>query len=179
MGLSLYGWDNIFKKDLENLFDGSDKSIERLTTLISGGLFIDGVADEFDVGNKKRSSDEKNEATEKQKKTVKDSFVTAFYGFAIPAVWQASGHHPFIIDTGRKCDDKDGSKYTKDLKSACYEGRLYQLGDPDGKSHPCSYNCGIPGGCKCPDSSFSSPKGVGELDGKNWGGIDVKDIIIG
>ncbi|KAJ6445148.1 Lysine--tRNA ligase [Purpureocillium lavendulum] len=164
LGQSLYVWDNITTVDLRDLFDGSDKSIDRLTTIISGGTFIDGVTDE---------------ATHEQKKSVEDSFIRAFYGFAIPAVWKASGHHPFIIDTGRNCDDDDGSKYTKDLKSACHDGRLYQLADPDGKSHPCSHNCGFPGGCSCPDSSFSSLKGVGELDGSSWGKVKVEDIIIG
>ncbi|KAF4765066.1 hypothetical protein HAV15_003941 [Penicillium sp. str.  len=62
----------------------------------------------------------------------------------------------------RDYDNKDGNKYTKGLKSAYYEKRLYQLADPDSRSHPYSKNCGIPGGYKCPDSS----------------GLKVDDIII-
>ena len=184
MGQSLYAWNYIFKTDLENLFDGTDKSIERLTSLISGGAMLDGVEKDIAYPDKEKRKDKDDDkkstdATDAEKKSVEDGFLTAFWAFAIPAVWQASGHHPFIIDTGRDCDDKDGDKYTKDLKSACYEGRLYQLADPDGKSHPCEKNCGFPGGCTCPDSAFSSPKGVKELDGKAWHGLKVDDIIIG
>ncbi|CAI7650985.1 unnamed protein product [Penicillium discolor] len=179
MGQSLKAWEYIFTTDLRDLFDGSDKSIERLTTMIADGRLLDGVPEDIPYPKKTKRKDTETEATDAQKKSVEDSFLTTFWAYSIPAVWQASGHHPFIIDTGRSCDDKDGDKYTKGLKSACYENRLYQLADPDGKSHPCSTNCGLSGGCKCPDSAFSSPKGVEELDGKAWSGLKVDDIIIG
>jgi hypothetical protein len=183
MGQSLQAWNYIFARDLEDLFDGKDESIERLTTMISDGRMIDGIPKDIPYPDKTKREDGKDdqmtEATESEKRSVESSFLTAFWAYSIPAVWQASGHHPFIIDTGRSCDDKDGDKYTKDLKSACYEKRLYQLADPDGRSHPCAKNCGIPGGCKCDDSAFSSPQGVKELDGKAWNGLTVEDIIIG
>lgn len=166
LGQSLYVWDQITTQDLSDLFDGTDKSLDRLTTLVSGGTFIDGVGDS-------------REASDDQNKTVEDSTVRAFYGFAIPAIWKASGHHPFIIDTGRDCNDKAKDDDDKSLKSACYQNKLYKLADPDGKSHPCTYECGFPGGCTCSDTPFSSLKGVGELDGKSWGGVTVKDLIIG
>ncbi|CAG8003003.1 unnamed protein product [Penicillium nalgiovense] len=185
MGQSLQAWNHIFTQDLEDLFDGSDESIERLTTMIEDGRMIDGIPEDIPYPDKTKRKDEddkddpKTEATEAEKKSVESSFLTAFWAYSIPAVWQASGHHPFIIDTGRSCDDKDGDKYTKGLKSACHGETLYELADPDGRSHPCSYNCGIPGGCKCDDSAFSSPKGVKELDGDDWNGLTVKDIIVG
>ncbi|KAJ5519173.1 Peptidoglycan-binding Lysin subgroup [Penicillium expansum] len=169
MGQSLQGWNYIFTKDLENLFDGTDKSIERLTIMISDGRMIDGIPKDIPYPDKTKRKDKddddnkKTEATDSEKKSVEDGFLTAFWAYSIPAVWQASGHHPFIIDTGRSCDDKDGDKYTKDLKSIA----------------PCDYDCGITGGCKCDDSAFSSLKGVEELDGKAWSGLKVEDIIIG
>ncbi|CAI7654484.1 unnamed protein product [Penicillium discolor] len=181
MGQSLKAWEQIFTTDLKDLFDGTDKSIERLTTMIADGRLLDGVAEDvpYPKKTKRKDKDEEVEATDAQKKSVEDSFLTTFWAYSIPAVWQASGHHPFIIDTGRDYDDKDGDKYTKGLKSTCYEKRLYQLADPDGKSHPCLKNYGIPGGCKYPNSAFSSPAGVDELDGKAWSGLKVDDIIIG
>lgn len=109
---------------------------------------------------------------------MEDSVARAFYGFAIPAIWKASGHHPFIIDTGRACDDAV-SDQDEGLASACYQGQLYKLADPVGESHPCSYNCGIPGGCKCNDTPFSSLAGTEELDGSTWGDVAVEDVIIG
>lgn len=177
------GWKVVFTEDLENLFDGSDKSIERLTTMISDAGMLHGIPEDIPYPDKikRKEPDDKKEiiATKSQIDAVETGFLTTFWAYAIPAVWQASGHHPFIIDTGRSCDDKHSDKYTKDLKSACFEKRLYQLADPVGKSHPCSKNCGFPGGCTCPDTDFSSPKGVGELDGKTWNGLKVDDIIIG
>lgn len=164
MGQSLYVWDKITIQDLQDLFDGSDESLYRLTSLVSDGTFIAGVRDS-------------PTASDDQNRTVEESTIRAFYGFAIPALWQASGHHPFIIDTGRDCNDK--AKDDDKLKTACYENRLYKLADPDGRSHPCTYNCGLPGGCTCSDTPFSSLKGVDELDGNSWGGVTVQDLIIG
>ncbi|KGO70456.1 Peptidoglycan-binding Lysin subgroup [Penicillium italicum] len=176
MGQSLKAWEYIFKKDLENLFDGSDKSIERLTTMIADGRLLDGIAEDIPYPNKTKRKEKGTEATDAQKKLVEDGFLTTFWAYSIPAVWQASGHHPFIIDAGRSCDDKHGDK---DFKSACYENRLYKLADPDGKSHDCPDNGGSPAGSECPDTPFSSPKGVQELDGKAWNGLKAEDIIIG
>ncbi|KAK9855849.1 hypothetical protein MYU51_001467 [Penicillium brevicompactum] len=183
MGQSMKGWEVIFTQDLKDLFDGSDKSIERLTSIISDAGVLDGIENDKpypDKSKRKDKDDDDVKSTKEQREDVEAGILTSFWAYSIPAVWQASGHHPFIIDTGRSCDDKDGDKYTKDLKSACYQKRLYQLGDPDGKSHPCKKNCGFPGGCTCPDTAFSSPHGVGELDGsKTWGNLTVDDIIIG
>ncbi|CAG8207143.1 unnamed protein product [Penicillium salamii] len=183
MGQSMDGWKVVFTEDLENLFDGSDKSIERLTTMISDAGMLHGIPEDIPYPDKtkRKEPDDKKEviATKSQIDAVETGFLTTFWAYAIPAVWQASGHHPFIIDTGRSCNDKHTDKYTKYLKSACFEKRLYQLADPVGKSHPCSKNCGFPGGCTCPDTDFSSPKGVGELDDKSWNGLKVDDIIVG
>lgn len=183
MGQSMKGWEVIFTQDLKDLFDGSDKSIERLTSIISDAGVLDGIENDkpyTDKSKRKDKDDDDVKSTKEQRENVEAGILTSFWAYSIPAVWQASGHHPFIIDTGRSCDDKNGDKYTKDLRSACYQKRLYQLGDPDGKSHPCKKNCGFPGGCTCPDTAFSSPHGVGELDGsKTWGNLTVDDIIIG
>ncbi|TQV98247.1 glycosyl hydrolases family 18 [Cordyceps javanica] len=180
IGQSLYVWDNITAVDLGNLFDGSDESINKLTDLMADGKFIDGYSGAD--GPLKRDSelavrDDSNLGTpsDDEKTSMKDAFLKSFYGFAIPAIWKASGHHPFIIDTGFDCDHDAG----KTLKSACYEGKRYQLADPDGKSHPCDeHNCGLIT-CSCPDSDFSSLKGADLLTGSDWGGIKVEDIIVG
>lgn len=164
LGQCLAGWEEIAKDDLGNLFSGEEESIDRLTTLVSGGTFIGGIHGDSD-----------NE--EQQQTIVQNSVARTFYSFAIPALWQASGHHPFIIDTGHSCDDK--AEDDESLKSACYNNQLYKLADPDGTSHPCEKDCGLIGGCTCNDTPFSSLAGVEYLDGEDWGGITVQDLIIG
>ncbi len=90
---------------------------------------------------------------------MKHDIERAFYGFAIPALWQASGHYPAVMDTGRDCQDKDKHE---NLESACYNGRLYTLGSPEkGKN------------------VFQSLRGVDEMKDGAWGGITVEDLIIG
>lgn len=160
MGQSLKAWEYIFTTDLRDLFDGSDKSIERLTAMIADGRLLDGVPEDIPYPKNTKRNDKETEATDAQKKSVEDSFLTTFWAYSIPAVWQVSGHHLFIIDTGRTCDDKDSDKYTKDLKSACYENRLYQLADPDGKSHPCAKNCGFREAANAPTVHSPRPKAL-------------------
>lgn len=164
LGQSVYIWDKFNTRDLENLFNGSDESIERLGTLVADGHFITGAS-------VKKNEEDHFDANE----TISDSFVRAYYGFAIPQIWQASGHHPFIIDTARDCDTKVDDE---DLSTVCYGGKLYKLADPDGKSNSCS-NCGGTG-CYCPsDNPFSSLDGVKKMTNGNWGGVTVDDLIIG
>lgn len=182
LGHSLYTFDNITAADLFNLFDGSDDSIDRLTSLVADGKFIDGYSGadgplKRDIAIRDDDHDsDLGVPTSEQASTLKDTFYKSFYAFAVPAVWKASGHHPFIIDTGYDCDHDVG----KTLKSACWEGKRYQLADPDGKSHPCDENnCGLIT-CSCPDSDFSTLKGDGLLNGSpDWGGLNVTDLIIG
>lgn len=160
LGQSLYVWDNTTAESLSDLFDGSDDSIDKLTTLVVGGNFIDG-------------NSERADAPETDRNTVQASFLKSFYGFSIPAIWQKSGHRPFIIDTGKGCDEDAGNS---NLKSACYEGRRYQLADPDGDAYTCR---GCDHGTNRIPSAFSSLAGSDELKDGAWGDVKVEDIIIG
>jgi hypothetical protein len=132
MGQCTKGWEVIFTQDLKDLFDGSDKSIERLTTMISDAGMLEGIKENIpypDMTKRKDKVDDNDvKSTKSERESVEDGFLTAFWAYSIPAVWQASDHHPFIIDTGRSCDDKDGDKYTKDLTSACYEKKTVPIG---------------------------------------------------
>lgn len=59
--------------DLWDLFSGSNKSIERLGALVADGHFISGA-----------SHIEDDEDIFDSNKTITDSFVRAYYSFAIP-----------------------------------------------------------------------------------------------
>lgn len=160
IGQSLYVWDNTTANSLMDLFDGSDDSLDKLSTLLADGNFIDG-------------SGERTDLPKSDKPTVEKSFVKSFYGFAIPEIWQKSGHRPFIIDTGKGCDDDAGNS---NLKSACVDGRRYQLADPDGDAYTCR---GCDHGTNRIPSAFSNLAGSDELKDGNWGGVTVEDIITG
>ncbi|KAF3392821.1 hypothetical protein F1880_008720 [Penicillium rolfsii] len=170
LGKSAGFWDKANTIALATLFDGNDSSIDQLKTLIADGHFVNGASDlgkddAFDgkVGNE----------------TVSSAFAKAYYGFAIPTVWQASGHHPFIIDTQRSCtSDSDGGD--DKLASACYAGKLYKLADPDGDSRYCRENPQT--GMQCGDdlyNDFSTLSGIDELTDGAWGGVTPQDIIVG
>lgn len=162
IGQSLYVWDNVTANSLHDLFDGSDESLDKLTTLLADGNFIDG-------------SGETAELPASDKNTVESAFLKAFYGFAIPTIWRKSGHRPFIIDTGKDCKD-DGDLPQSKLKGACIDGKAYQLGDPDGTSVTCP---GCDHGTNHIPSAFSNLAGDGELKDGNWGGVTAQDIIRG
>ncbi|KAL4904081.1 hypothetical protein BDW74DRAFT_185756 [Aspergillus multicolor] len=172
LGQSAGIWDRANTIGLATLFDGSDDSIDTLKTLVADGHFANGAS---------AGGDEDGFDAKTGNETVTDAFTKAYYGFAIPAIWQSSGHHPFIIDTQRSCtSDDDGDD--DDLASACYQGKLYKLADPDGKSQSCRENAQT--GVKCGSdgvtyNDFATPNGVDQLKDSAWGGVTAQDIITG
>lgn len=72
--------------DLRDLFDSSDKSIKRPTTIIADGRLLDGVPEDIPYPRKTKRKDKETEATDTQKKSVEDSFLTTFLAYSIPAV---------------------------------------------------------------------------------------------
>ncbi|KAL4768027.1 putative necrosis-inducing factor-domain-containing protein [Aspergillus nidulans var. acristatus] len=172
LGQSAGLWDRANTMGLATLFDGSDDSIKTLKSLVADGHFINGASDlsDGDGFDGKTGND-----------TVTDAFAKALYGYAIPVLWQASGHHPFIIDTQRSCtSDSDGDD--EKLATACYGGKLYKLADPDGESRSCRENAQT--GVKCGQhdgtyNDFATLSGVDELKDGAWGGVTPRDIIVG
>ncbi|KAL4982965.1 hypothetical protein BDW68DRAFT_191715 [Aspergillus falconensis] len=172
LGQSAGLWDRANTMGLATLFDGTDDSIKTLKSLVADGHFINGASDlgDGDGFDGKTGND-----------TVTDAFAKALYGYAIPVLWQASGHHPFIIDTQRSCaSDSDGDD--DKLATACYGGKLYKLADPDGESRACRENAQT--GVKCGQhgdtyNDFATLSGVDELKDGAWGGVTPRDIIVG
>ncbi|OQE02658.1 hypothetical protein PENSOL_c002G12089 [Penicillium solitum] len=74
------------RADLRDLFDSSDKSIKRPTAIIADGRLLDGVPEDIPYPKKTKRKDKETEATDTQKKSVEDSFLTTFLAYSIPAV---------------------------------------------------------------------------------------------
>ncbi|PKX96188.1 uncharacterized protein P174DRAFT_503368 [Aspergillus novofumigatus IBT 16806] len=108
---------------------------------------------------------------------LRASISKAFFGFAIPSIWAVSGTYAFIIDSGYDCGTIDpmGDYLDEDTMHAtagCYGGKLYYLASPKGDA-----STRTEGGCF--DNKFSAPPGIDSLDGKDFGGITVGDLITG
>lgn len=175
MGQVIDGWANITSLALFDLFDGTDESIKILEEAISNGRLIDGSFDEKPP--KEDNTTPKNDLRANIKK--------CYFGYSIPALWQASKTTAFIIDAGYACGSKDLTDYleddTMDATGACVDGQQYYLVYPDGDARECHEVCYDHGPCNkvCNDNKFSAPPGLDSLTDGNFGGITRADLIKG
>ncbi|KAL4745304.1 hypothetical protein BDW72DRAFT_211523 [Aspergillus terricola var. indicus] len=170
MGQAIDAWARMIEDSLSALFDGSDESIATLTALISDGKLLEGAGKGLPTMNSKALGDD-------TKSDLRAGISKAFFAFATPAIWAASGRHPFVIDSGYGCDAQDPlddylDEDTMHASYGCYNDKLYYIADPDGEPYFCSEST-------CIDNKFSMLPGVDSLDGTAFGGITVQDIIKG
>ncbi|KAM5447956.1 hypothetical protein McanCB56680_008038 [Microsporum canis] len=170
LGETIYAWGNITSVTLEDLFDGSDKSIAMLTGIISDGKLIDGKVDgDF----KRHESGPKYDA----------AIARTIFGFAIPAIWTAAGTFPFVIDSGYPCGTIDPldtylSVETMHATASCVDDKLYYLASPNGEAQTCTIT-GV-GQQECHNSKFSAPPGIEFLNhGNSYKGVTLDDLIKG
>jgi hypothetical protein len=161
MALEIDGWTSALSTGLAQLFDGSDHSIDMLTELIKDGRLLEGTDflsaafDEDDIANR---------------------IERIIFAHLIARTWTVAGLQPFILDTGDKCDLIPGVK-----GSSCFEGNWYRLvygkvvreTCPDGGSPP---HTNPP---PCLVWELYIPPGASALNGKDWGGITIDDIVHG
>ena len=118
--------------------------------------------------------------TNSETSTIEGFIDQAFFGFAIPEVWLASGTAAFVIDSGYPCSAQNPlSQYmtaaTQEATSTCYKNDLYYLVYPDGSWSDCaSQNNG-----QCQGTYFTAPPGLSTLIPTSWGGITLANIIEG
>lgn len=161
LGQALGAWGNITSDALKRLFDGSKGSIENLYNIISEGKLLSGDGGETTTKPPTTSVAE-----------LEANIARAFFGYAIPTAWVSSKHYRFIIDSGYPCDTKDPlGDYTMHATYGCYDDKLYYLASPQGESSVCNPDCS--------DTKISAPPGIESLDGKNFGGITIEDLIQG
>nr|POE96544.1 killer toxin subunits alpha/beta [Quercus suber] len=163
-GQAMFGWDEAASRTLAALFDGSDASITTLTGISSTGS--------IDVAK----------AAKESIPEFSKNIERTFYGFAIPAVWQAAGVGAFILDASITCDQTAvlGDYITGDTAGAskyCYNSRLYYLVHTPGDWQQCGGSAR--GNCNDKTNKFEPPAGLDSLDGANWGGIKLGDLIAG
>ncbi|OAA81632.1 Glycoside hydrolase [Akanthomyces lecanii RCEF 1005] len=174
MGLAMAGWNDIATEGLRDLFDGSDSSLDTLSDLLADGQFAGGK--DYGKGSYDQAS------SKDANNTLEDNLSKTFYAYAIPAIWHASGHRPFIIDTGLSC--AKGKDEDIKLKGACYEktDTWYRLASPDDGYQECAkHGCDdVPSPCvECDDDQFKTPSGVDELGSDYFSKVSVEDLIIG
>ncbi|KAJ5192367.1 hypothetical protein N7449_008509 [Penicillium cf. viridicatum] len=126
MGQVVDGWAKVSSLSLEQLFDGKPKSIKIVEEIMSNGKLVDGKFE--------REPPEDDGATDID--DLRTNIQKCFFGYSIPALWQASKSYAFIIDAGHACGGKELTDYladdTMDATGACVDGQQYYLVYPDG-----------------------------------------------
>ena len=171
MGQVLQGWANATAVAAKALFDGTDSSIATLTSLIAQGQFLEGkFTGSSDTGSPPNAYNTSDLA-------VEQSIAKAFFAYSIPALWSVSGTSAFVMDSGYSCDAvvDPGSQYldndTMVSTKSCFQGSQYYLVYPDGPWEWCSDTC--------VNSVFSAAPGLDALDGNNFGGITLDNLVAG
>lgn len=162
---------------LNNLFNGSDASIDQLHALITDGKFLEGgtVTAPASQGQSPNNID------------AADSIMKAIYASLIPLAWPKSNRHehPFVMTSDKPCDFKGSPDQgatidddTANKNSVCYNGKLYYLvAAGDGPNQDCDGGDGM--AISCRGLTFGTLSGVPTMDGKAWAGITKEDIAIG
>lgn len=168
IGVTIDKWANQTEIILEDLFDGADKHIRTLTELIIDGRSAAGF----------RSID----SSDVDKFVEEEEGKRAFYAVAIPTVWKETGQAPAVIDAG----DCEGDGAIPDIVAAgevsysCYKDRAYFIvSAPDGARGTQCVAPEVITTDRCSTRPMRSPRGLSELDGKDWGTVDRHDIIAG
>ncbi|TWU70441.1 hypothetical protein ED733_000323 [Metarhizium rileyi] len=169
MGQALNAWADLAERSLAKLFDGTDESIDVLTSLLSDGKCI--------TGKGRAAPPAYSEAT------LKGFIGKAFFAYSIPALWSVAGISPFIIDSGYACGTIDPIKGYMSWDSMqrtwhCVDGKLYYLASLKGKARYCSKAC-VECPDHCEDETFSAPPGIEWLDGASFGQVQLSDLITG
>ncbi|KAG5655689.1 hypothetical protein KAF25_009188, partial [Fusarium avenaceum] len=169
MGSVVKGWRKLNEKTLYWIFNGTDESIDVLWSVISDGKLL-----EYEGGG---------ESTDGQDQDLATTIEKSFYGYTIPMLWNITQKHAFVLDSGSNCYEEYPMKEylssaTMDATNACYDGRRYYLVHVKGDAESCE--CKPPNTkCECVNNKFSVPPGLDSLDGNEFGGITVSDLIKG
>jgi hypothetical protein len=207
MGQVFNIWGNVTSESLAKIFDGSDNSVTRLGDMMSGGklvgssnkqdLSVDGTAESdlrtnvlktvFGFGIPALWYVLPLERPPYSTLTPESAFLFASLLTKLHHR-SYSNAHAFVIDSGYGCDeakeklDKYLNEKTADATGVCIDGKMYYLSHADGKSTDCKCEItGDHGPCQtiCRDKKFTAPPGVEELDGEQFGGIKLEDLVKG
>jgi len=175
IGQVVGAWGNLTDLALKDLFSGSSASLTNLDDLISGGKLIAGMPE--------------TNVFPPDEESLTESITSAFFAYAIPAIWSAANYDVFVIDSGTSCGTSNPiNRYmtTKDQEASfgCYPdktGGLYYLAMPvTSQFKPnCDESELVDG--RCPHVSFTAPPGLAALTGDSgtWGGVTRQMLIQG
>ena len=153
IGQVIFGWMYNAELAIQDLFSGSQTSVQTLGKIIANGALIPGDRD--------GEAPDNTTATD-----MKRNVLRSFYGFSIPALWRRSKTYAFVLDSGAGCEGNPSSKYvdatTAEATRVCYNSRLYYLVHPDGDAE---------------DNTFSAPVGLDELG--RFGGVTIENLVMG
>ncbi|KAI1073202.1 hypothetical protein LB507_010805 [Fusarium sp. FIESC RH6] len=167
MGSVVKGWQQNNINTLYWIFNGTDESIPVLWSIISDGKLLE-------YNSKTALGHDESLQTNIEK---------AFYGYTIPILWNMTQANAFVLDSGYSCDEEYPVKdylslKTMDATNACYNDRLYYLVNVKGDAESCE--CKPPNTkCDCVSNKFSMPPGLDALNGIDFGGLEVSDLIEG
>jgi hypothetical protein len=89
MGQIIGAWANLTDLALREIFSGSAASLPMLDILVQGGELIAGIPE--------------TNAFPPDEDTLTISLASAFYAYAIPAIWSAANYHVPVMDSGTPC----------------------------------------------------------------------------
>lgn len=175
-------WQAIIEESLYRLYNGTDKSLALLTSIISDGKLCSGsyVSDvssqmKQKVGGEMMSSLNKN-----------NLIMHTFFIRILSVYWRLLGEHPFVLDSGYECDQVDETQihlqvYDTSHTGVCYKNKRYYLvsahGDPVTSLFPPCYGCLPPAAY---DTRFSMPKGAENLvPSTHFEGITIEELVAG
>jgi hypothetical protein len=206
MGQVIGIWANVTAVSLAKIFDGTDNSVTRLGDMMSGGQLLgSGKAQDLSVGETAESDLRTNVlktvfgfgipalwyVLPLERPPYSMLMPESAFPFA-PLLTKLyhrsySNAHAFVIDSGYGCGEAKEKleKYidgeTADATGVCIDSKMYYLGRADGKSTECKCELTDHGPCQttCRDKKFTAPPGVEELDGEQFGGIKLENLVKG
>lgn len=160
---------------LGQLFNGEDDNIDLLGRIIAGGRLIPG--DYSGHANQAGPLTPPNATYPELTLFVEK----AFWGFTIPLGWQLSGTHGFVIESGFDCGTSGNplpNYMTDNVAKAtmyCYgpTNQLYYVVGAIGDGQFCTGDGG------CAEILFQLPPGLDQLNGANYGGLTLDELVEG
>lgn len=150
----------------EWIFNGSETSVANLWRVIDEGQMMEDTSTTSDL-------------------EMQQYMEQAMYATLMPYAWSLSNEalHPFVMDTGYDCSDTYPkyfhdyiSEDTANSMAVCIDDSLYYLVDAVACNTDCSGVHGV-GSTVCSPTKFSAPVGIDTLDGSNWGGITITNLV--
>lgn len=151
----------------EWIFNGSETSVANLLRVTDEGKMMEDTSDTSDLD-------------------MQQYMEQAMYAVLMPHAWSLSNEalHPFVIDTGYDCSDTYPKYFhdyiaedTANSMAVCIDDSLYYLVDAVACQKDCGGQVYNQGSTYCVPTKFSAPVGIDTLDGSNWGGITVTNLV--